>query len=87
MKNHTKIYMSHFGYTLDSFIPCEICGCRAVDLHHITARGMGGGRGKDEIENLMALCREHHMEYGDKKQHKEYLQEIHKKHLENLVNL
>jgi len=34
---------------------------------------MGGGKGKDEIENLMALCRECHVEYGDKKQHLDFL--------------
>ena len=79
--------MKYFGHTVDSFIPCEVCGRRAVDIHHITARGMGGGRGKDEIGNLMALCREHHMEYGDKKQYKDFLMEVHEKVLKNSLNL
>ena len=48
---------------------------------------MGGGRGKDEIGNLMALCREHHMEYGDKKQYKDFLMEVHEKVLKNSLNL
>lgn len=73
--------MNHFGYTIADFIPCEIpnCGKRAVDIHHIDARGAGGdpqGK-KDMIENLMALCRAHHVQYGDKKQHKDYLREVH----------
>lgn len=58
-------------------MPCEICGCQAVDLHHIEARGMGGTNTKDTIENLMALCRGHHVQFGDKKQHKEMLIEVH----------
>jgi len=46
-------------------------------LHHIEARGMGGTKTKDTIENLMALCRGHHVQFGDKKQHKEMLIEVH----------
>jgi len=67
MKIHVKIYLDYFGYSTEDFIPCEICGTGAADIHHIDARGMGGDpQGiKDVIENLMALCREHHGEYGD----------------------
>lgn len=60
MKKHTKIYLNHFGYGEQDFVPCEICGQRAVDIHHIDSRGMGGSRSKDKIENLAALCRPHH---------------------------
>lgn len=81
MKNHTKIYLNHFGYTGDDFIPCETCGARAVDIHHIEARGMGGTKKADTIDNLMALCREHHLQYGDKKQYIEFLKDIHKQKL------
>jgi len=77
VKKHTKVYLNHFGHGADSFIPCEVCGSRAVDIHHIDARGMGGGKTKDTIENLMALCRSCHVEYGDKKQHKEFLRKKH----------
>lgn len=38
---------------------------------------MGGSKLKDYIENLMALCRACHNEYGDKKQYMTYLLEIH----------
>lgn len=79
MRNHTKVYMSHFGYALDDFIPCEVCGNRAVDTHHIECRGMGGSKDKDNIKNLQALCRNCHLEYGDKKEHLEFLQNIHNK--------
>jgi 5-methylcytosine-specific restriction endonuclease McrA len=77
MKKHTKIYMQHFGYVLDDFIPCEVCGSRAVDIHHIHRRGIGGNPNADRIENLMAVCRSCHIEYGDKKEHLEWLQNIH----------
>ena len=78
MKKYTKLYLKYFDYVIDDFIPCEVCKCRAVDIHHIEARGMGGSN-KDNIENLMALCRKCHIKYGDKKQHKKFLQEVHTK--------
>jgi hypothetical protein len=78
MKKHTKIYIEYFGYTMDDFIPCEVCGARAVDIHHIDARGMGGSDDKDTIENLMAVCRKCHVHYGDVKMFKDTLINIHK---------
>lgn len=80
MKSHTKLYLSYFSYDLNDFIPCEICGAKAVDIHHIEARGMGGSN-KDAIENLMAVCRDCHIKYGDKKQYKEMLKKTHLKKL------
>ena len=61
MKKHTKIYMEYFDYGLEDFIPCEVCGSKAVDIHHIEARGMGGSKSADTIENLMAVCRSCHL--------------------------
>jgi len=77
MKQHTKIYFDYFGYDVTDFIPCEICGKMANDIHHIHARGMGGTKQADNIENLMALCRNCHILKGDKKQFIEELQKIH----------
>lgn len=82
LKNHTKVYLSSFGFDISDFIPCEVCENKAVDIHHIERRGIGGSKTKDTIENLMALCRKCHLEYGDKKQYKDYLIERHKKRLE-----
>ena len=82
MKNHTKVYLNHFGYTGEDFICCEVCGARAVDLHHIFRRGMGGSKSADTIENIMALCRKCHIEYGDKKQYMDFLKEKHKDKLD-----
>lgn len=78
MKNHTKVYLESNGYDKNDFIPCEVCGGRAVDIHHIHARGMGGTKKADTPENLMALCRAHHIEYGDKPQHLDFLITTHK---------
>ena len=64
MMRHTKVYFKYFGIGFDPVsgwhdpIPCEVVGCgrKSVDIHHIHGRG----KGKDVIENLMALCRTHH---------------------------
>ena len=82
MKKHTKLYIQYFNYTIDDFHCCEICGGRMVDIHHIDCRGMGGSKDKDEITNLMGLCRQCHVNFGDKKEHIEFLKE---KHL-NFIN-
>lgn len=76
--------MNYFGYGVEDFIPSEISGKRAVDIHHIEARGMGGSD-KDDIENLIALTREEHEMYGDKKQYKKWLKETHLKFIKNKI--
>jgi hypothetical protein len=55
-QNHVKIYMSHFDYVTQEEIPCEACTKPATDIHHISGRG----KDKDNIKNLMALCRKCH---------------------------
>lgn len=45
---------------------CEWPNCRSrwhLDVAHIRARGMGGGRRKDVPDNLIILCRKHHEFY------------------------
>jgi hypothetical protein len=59
-----------------------MCGKRAVDIHHIECRGMGGSE-KDDIKNIMAMCRNCHITYGDKKQYKELLKQRHDQRLKN----
>ena len=77
MKKYTRTYLNYFGYDETDFIPCEVCNKQAVDIHHIQAKGMGGSNTKDNIEKIMALCRECHIKYGDKKQYKDFLTDIH----------
>ena len=82
MNNHTKVYLKAFGYTTTDFIPCEVCQGQAVDIHHIESRGMGGSKMRDNIENLMALCRtcHHEADFGINLK-KDYLYEVHNHHL------
>lgn len=83
MQNHTKIYMSAFGYDITDFIPSEISGKKAVDICHIECRGMGGNptKDKDRIENLMAQTRDEHLEFGDKKEYMVFQYETHRQFL------
>jgi len=73
MQPHTKVYMRHFKFGETDFIPCEICTSRARDIHHINGRG----KGKNVIENLIALCRRHHEDCHNEVINKEQAQTIH----------
>lgn len=75
---HTALYMSCFGYGDADFIPSELSGERAVDVHHLICRGAGSSKNLDRIENIMAVTREEHIEYGDKKH---YMSFLFRKHL------
>jgi hypothetical protein len=79
MKKHTKIYMDALGYDETDYIPSEISGDKAVDIHHIDCRGMGGDPkgSKNRIEELQAVTREEHLKYGDKK---EFMFFLYRKH-------
>jgi 5-methylcytosine-specific restriction endonuclease McrA len=79
MQKYKEIYLKGMNYTDTDFIESEISGLRAADLHHIVGRGRGG---KDILENLMALTREEHLKYGDKKQ---FMHFLFKKHYNFLI--
>lgn len=81
MKKHTKIYLDYFGYDKTDFIGCEVCGSKAVDIHHIDSKGMGGSNTKDYIENLIAVCRGCHNKCHDSI---EFNNKAKEKHLRNL---
>lgn len=72
--NYKQIYFKYFGYGEQDKILCEMCHNLAVDIHHIIYKSRGG---KDEIENLIALCRDCHNLAHDEKLDKETLQYIH----------
>jgi len=74
--------MKHFGYGEQDFIPDEIDGSRAVDIHHINGRG----KGKDVIGNLMALSRENHTKAHNEILKESELQKIHDKYLQVINN-
>ena len=85
MKKHVKLYHEHFLYQPGDWIGCEVCDTTAVDIHHIDPRGMGGSNSKDEPENLMALCRECHTMFGDKKKFKRMLKKMHHERVNDTI--
>ena len=81
MKKHVKIFLQNFGYGEQDYIPCLKCGQKAVEIHHIEPRGMGGSKTKDNIENLVGLCRKCHI----KAEHnKEFNKLVKQKHIRRL---
>ena len=60
MKTHTKVYMQFFDYGEQDFIPCEMCGSKATDIHHIERRTRNKVT-NDFVENLVGLCRDCHI--------------------------
>jgi len=70
--------MKHFGYGIDDFIPCEVDGKKAIDIHHLIFRSHGG---MNDIENLMALCRTCHEIAHDSRLYNEQLKQIHLKYI------
>jgi 5-methylcytosine-specific restriction endonuclease McrA len=81
MKKHTKVYIDYFEYCEQDFIPCEMCGTKAVDVHHIEPRGMGGSKTKDYIENLVGLCRKCHLKAEKEKKFNEKVKVAHLKNI------
>ena len=75
MKKHTKIYLDSLGYNDTDFTPCEITGCKGVDIHHILSR-------ENRIENLMLLTRDKHIQHGEIKSDMCYLLRKHRDFLE-----
>jgi hypothetical protein len=54
---HKQIYMKAFNIGPEDVVLCEVCGAVAVDVHHVLFKSQ---QGKDEIHNLILLCRYHH---------------------------
>ena len=80
MVNYKKVYLNALGLDETSFIQSEISTEKAVDIHHIIGRGK---KGKDIIENLMAVTREEHNKYGDRRCYMVMLLKIHRQFLRN----
>ncbi|HLS53639.1 MAG TPA: hypothetical protein VK031_06680 [Tissierellaceae bacterium] len=75
MVKYKRIYLESLGLDRHDFIPCEVTGSEAVDIHHICTR-------EDRIENLMAVTRKVHIKYGDKKRYMVKLLTRHRQYLD-----
>ena len=87
MQKYVKTYLDAFGYGMDDFIRCELCGMRGSDIHHVIPRSKFGKKRKDEqdlITNLICLCRPCH-DLAHKTDISEKLTEIHLRNLSNLI--
>ena len=77
MPEHTAIYMTHFGYSVGDTVISEISGLPSQDINHISPRGMGGSKLKDETVNLMALTRKEHDVFENYPEYKEWYKKVH----------
>ena len=81
MLKYIKNYLNWKGYTIDDWIPCEVCWLWSQHIHHIQYKSHWWS---DDFNNLVALCYDHHDKAHFKKKpylYKEELQEIHDKKL------
>ena len=79
MRGYKKVYLNHFGYGEQDYVPCENCGKPCNDIHHLTFRSQGGS---DEIENLIGVCRACHDMAHNNRNFNEQLRKIHLKILQ-----
>jgi hypothetical protein len=83
MKNHTKQFLKSRGHYQpnmiadDLVIMCEYCKAKPmVDVNHISPRGMGSSKKKDDPYNLIGMCRECHRKFESKEIPKEICYKI-----------
>ena len=81
MQTYTKVYLEKLDLDTTDFICCEVCESKATEIHHILARSKYKEH-QNDIENLMAICRKCHQEYGDQVYLMEALLKIHQKRLD-----
>ena len=82
-RRYREIYMSHFGYGEQDYVPSEISGLPMDHVHHIVWRSQGG---TDDITNLIALTsKEHEQVHGLRKPFiaEKRLHKIHTRFLES----
>ena len=90
MKNYTRTYLTVINELTDdndTFVPCECCGGRSTEIHHILNKNRLIEHGilnlKDTIENIMAICRGCHDEFGDKDGYLPILLKTHSDYISN----
>jgi 5-methylcytosine-specific restriction endonuclease McrA len=78
--------MKYYGYTeADSYSElCWYCNKNVwQDNHHIESRGMGGSKHRDQISNLIPLCRRCHSDSSVINKQKDKLKEIVRRRMKN----
>jgi len=80
MKNYVKTYMKYFGYDISDFIPCEICGKKSSEIHHLEPRSIAKAK-ENFIDNLIGVCRECHNLCHSHRKFNEDAKLIHRKKL------
>ena len=85
MQRHIKVYREYFKIGDQDIVLCEVCDRVAVDIHHITSRGLKSFeyKGKtyndiNHILNLIGLCRECHNKAHGGEYSKNQLYKMHK---------
>lgn len=74
MKKYKKTYKEYFDLAEDENKMCEACNNKVVvDIHHVIFKSHNG---KDNIENLIGLCRVCHVEAHDNKEYNQHLKTI-----------
>lgn len=80
-RSHKKVYFEFFGIGFDERVMSELSGAPAVDVHAIQPTGRGGKIKEELIENLIAITRDEHNDFGGKKDFKEWLYYRHLRHI------
>jgi len=87
MQKHIKVYREFFEIGDQDISLCEVCNAVAVDIHHITSRGLktfewcGDTYHINDILNLIGLCRDCHNDAHSNIIGKNYLYTRHQFHI------
>lgn len=96
--NYKKIYCDFFEYAMNNeeFIPSELSGEQAVDIHHIYPKKMGGRKtfehkgvtyDIDAIENLITVTRTQHVMCDAGDWTKDKLWDIHQRKMNIIIQI
>ena len=80
MKAYTKTYFRYFGFDESDFVPCEICGSKATEIHHLEPKSIAKAK-VNLIDNLIAVCRTCHDLCGGLRSFNDQAKLIHRKKL------
>ena len=77
--NYKEKYLKHLEDEGITYLSCERCGASnapAYDVHHIIYKAETQSKERDNIRNLILLCRKcHEFMHGDKKHREELVKE------------